>query len=72
LLLTAKSLGPESRFLGNGDGRIPMILAARKTCSSTPRPEQQSANLPSITTEGTERMPRDLAQNHLPLLGWPR
>src|SRR5262249_20936806 len=36
--------------------------AARSVASSGPRPAQQSANVPSITTAGTERIPRLVAR----------
>src|SRR5215467_5668778 len=36
--------------------------AARSVASSGPRPAQQSANIPSITTAGTERIPRLVAR----------
>src|SRR5262249_10323419 len=36
--------------------------AARSVASSGPRPAQQSANVPSISTAGTERIPRLLAR----------
>src|SRR5262249_7669173 len=37
--------------------------AARRTATSTPRPAQHAASLPSITTAGTERMPSPLARS---------
>src|SRR5262249_30606746 len=36
--------------------------AALSTLMSTPLPAQQDANLPSITTAGTDRMPNPLAR----------
>ncbi len=51
---------PDLQFFRHAIGRP--IPADCSTAASGPRPEQQSANFPSITTEGTDRTPRLFAR----------